>query len=474
MNIPVALFGILLGGLFAIFLFAYTFHYWLVGLVFLLLVLFSARRQNWILWLWRVVAGDKRAGGSRWAGVAINYLAIAAAGYLPTAFLFKLSELSLGKDDASTTAALLLGAGVLVESFVLFFAARKDPMPSIFDIAKNSSALEAFVSDPAAVAGRSKLEEIDPARLAELVRKDVIGQDRIVADVAGQLARRIRQGRKNKPLGVVMFVGATGAGKTELAKALAKYAFEGRMTRVDCNELTESHAAQRLIGAPPGYIGSENGGQLTRDIMRLGSGVILLDEIEKAHEAVLRVIMGLLDEGRLTEASTGQTADASQFLIVMTSNAAHAELAELVEKISDDDERRRAVKDTLAGVFRPEQLARIDDIYCFGHLDRRAMVEVVGKFLYGFADEAGVILTGVDSQLLIETVLRHEKGAKYGIRELIRLVERAIVDGMLDRRAEGFKYVSIECQGDAVQVVGVPTPGGLANATREARGAVGA
>jgi ATP-dependent Clp protease ATP-binding subunit ClpA len=266
-----------------------------------------------------------------------------------------------------------------------------------------------------------------------------------------------------------MLVGATGAGKTELAKALAKYAFEGRMTRVDCNELTESHAAQRLIGAPPGYVGSENGGQLTRDIMRLGSGVILLDEVEKAHEAVLRVIMGLLDEGRLTEASTGQTADASKFLIVMTSNAEHDKLAELVATVADEDERRRAVKDTLTGVFRPEQLARIDDVYCFGHLDRRAMVEVVGKFLLGFAADAGVQLVAVDSALLIDTVLRHEKGAKYGIRELVRLVERAIVDGMLDRRAEGFRHVAIQCQGDAVEVVGVPA-GEAKAAGRRAQG----
>src|SRR5690606_1925645 len=113
------------------------------------------------------------------------------------------------------------------------------------------------------------LPQIDPAELAAQLKGDVIGQDPIIDDVAAQVARRIRHARASKPLGVFLFVGATGAGKTELAKSLANHAFEGRLSRVDCNELTESHAAQRLIGAPPGYIGSEQGGQLTRDIMRL-------------------------------------------------------------------------------------------------------------------------------------------------------------------------------------------------------------
>lgn len=473
MNIPLALFGILLGGLFAIFLFAYTFHYWLVGLVFLLLVLFSARRQNWILWLWRVVAGDKRAGGSRWAGVAVNYLAIAAAGFLPTAFLLKLSDLSQGK-DATTAAALLLGAGVLVEAFALYFAARRDPMPSIFDIVKNPGRLEAFVSDSSAPVGRAKLEEIDPARLAALIRQDVIGQDRIVADVAGMLARRIRLARRNKPLGVTMFVGATGAGKTELAKSLAKHAFDGKLIRIPCNELESEQSVSRLIGTAAGWTGYGGETLLSTPVQQLGTGVILFDEVEKAHEAVLRVIMTLLDEGQISDAGSNRTLDASQFFIVLTSNAKHEELAELTEKITDPDELRRAVGDTLTGdKFRPEILARIDTIHCFGHLSRRSVVEVVGKFLRGFAEQAGVTLTAVDEGLLIDTLVRHERGAK-GVRQLVRLVEGAIVDGMLDRRAEGFKYVAIECQGDAVQVVGVPTPGGLANATREARGAVGA
>jgi ATP-dependent protease Clp ATPase subunit len=419
------------------------------GLVLVLVGLYAGRRDSWIQWtVYHLIGGA--------AATPLGRMFHQMAFLVPVTVAGKGPELIAGAIRGSESLANGLG-GVLITAAVpvaLYYIAKERFMPSIFDIASDRAALETFAQE-GKPRQRPQLPEIDPARLAELVRQDVIGQDAIVADVTALLARRVRQQRQGRPLGVVLFVGATGAGKTELAKALAKHAFEGRLTRVDCNELTESHSAQRLIGAPPGYIGSEQGGQLTRDIERLGSGVILFDEVEKAHEAVLRIIMGLLDEGRLTEASTGRVADASQFFIVLTSNAEHQKLAELVEQVTDPDERRRAVKDTLQSVFRPEQLARIDEIHAFGPLDRRARIEVVGKFLFQFAAESGVRLVSVDTDLLIDTVTRHEKSAKYGIRELIRLVERAIVDGMLDRRAEGFRDVAIAVEGDRIEVRGV-------------------
>lgn len=323
-------------------------------------------------------------------------------------------------------------------------------MKDIFSIIDDQNKFDDFVNgDESPV-----VIDINPVALAAAMRADVIGQDHIIEDVATTLARRVQLTRRKKPLAVLMFVGATGAGKTELAKSIAKHAFENRLLRFDMNEFTEAHSTQRLIGSPPGYMGSDQGGQLTREIKRMRSGVILFDEIEKGHPDVYKLIMGLLDEGRITEQSSGQTMDASKFAIVLTSNAEHEKLAHLVKTVSDLDDRKRATKDTLLSVFKPEQLARIDEIFVFGNLDRRSLAKVIGKFLFGFADDAGVEIDSVDAELLIQTITKHEK-SDCGIRELIRLVEKAVLDGMLEARAAGFSSVAIDAGSDGVVVRGV-------------------
>ncbi|MCX8018640.1 MAG: AAA family ATPase, partial [Rhodocyclaceae bacterium] len=209
-------------------------------------------------------------------------------------------------------------------------------MISVFDLVDDRSKLEAFFA-------AEKLNAV--VQVIPAIKSEVIGQDFVVEDVVRTLNRRTQLKRSNKPLGVFMFVGATGSGKTELAKSIAKHVFDGRLVRFDMNEFTDASSAQRLIGSPPGYIGSEHGGQLTQAIKRMGSGVILFAEIEKADPAVYKMIMGLMDEGRITEQSTGETMDAKNFVIIMTSNAAHRELAEIAGRINDPEERRRAVKD---------------------------------------------------------------------------------------------------------------------------------
>lgn len=348
-----------------------------------------------------------------------------------------------------SVAMLATGATMSLLGALYFHYLKEGNMISVLDLVDDRSKLEDFF----AAGSENPVVSIDPERVIAAIKQEVIGQDFVVEDVVRTLYRRTQLRRSGKPLGVFMFVGATGSGKTELAKSLARHCFEDRLVRFDMNEFTEASSAQRLVGAPPGYIGSEQGGQLTQAIKRMGNGVILFDEIEKADPAVYKMIMGLMDEGRITEQSTGETMHATNFMIIMTSNAAHRELADISARISDPDERRRAVKDTLLQVFRPEQLARVDDIFCFNKLDRRAIAQIVAKFVQKFAAEAGVVLEKIDTDLVIDIVLKHERMSDYGIRELVRLVEKSIIDGMLDVRNAGHKRVKIGVSGDRVVVI---------------------
>jgi ATP-dependent Clp protease ATP-binding subunit ClpA len=286
-----------------------------------------------------------------------------------------------------------------------------------------------------------------PQDLADQLKRRVLGQDPIVDDVAATVARRLRLRRPNKPVAVLMFAGATGAGKTELAKALAD-ALRAELVRIDCNELTESHSVQRLIGAPPGYVGSDQPGQLTGALARARQGVLLLDEIEKADRKVMDVLMGFLDEGRLTDQATGQTVAGDGFLVVMTSNAAHSEIAQIADAEPDPVARAAKVKDELQRFFRPEQLARIDQIYPFRPLPFEARVELVLMMLTRFAAEAGVSIVpgGVDPAAVAAALQVQAKVAGYGVREFQRTLEAAVMDGFLDAAASGARHVSIRVE----------------------------
>ena len=331
-------------------------------------------------------------------------------------------------------------------------------MKSIFDLvpAEQQSGLRDFLQgrDPAAAGGQfADFSQLDSRAVTESIKGRVIGQDSIVDEVVTTAFRRARLRRPNKPLAVFLLVGATGAGKTELAKALADQLFEGRLIRVDCNELSQPHQVARLIGAPPGYVGSERGGQLCRDIGRVGSGVLLFDEIEKADPAVMKVIMGLLDEARLTEQSTGTTFNSTGFLIVLTSNAAAQGIAKVAVSVADPQERAAKVKDELKNAgFLPEVLARIDSIFPFGPLSREAVAEIVGRFLMKFSGDTGVGLVALDSALLVDLVTRQEKLSAYGVREVVRLVENTVVDGLLAVKDAGYKQAAIRVRDGRVSV----------------------
>jgi ATP-dependent Clp protease ATP-binding subunit ClpB len=250
--------------------------------------------------------------------------------------------------------------------------------------------LEVTDEDIAAVVSRwtgipvNKLMEGEREKLLHLeeqLHARVIGQDRAIVSVSDAI-RRARAGLNdpNRPLGSFMFLGPTGVGKTELAKALAEYLFDSSeaMVRLDMSEYMEKHTVARLIGAPPGYVGYEEGGQLTEAVRRRPYSVLLLDEIEKAHPDVFNVLLQVLDDGRLTDGQ-GRTVDFRNTLIVLTSNIGSPLILEMQARGEDATEIREAVLGELQGHFRPEFLNRVDDIIVFDALspaDLRKIVEI--------------------------------------------------------------------------------------------------
>jgi hypothetical protein len=434
---------------------------WLLGgLATLVLVTFAVSRLG-SAWLGLLTAaGGLVVAWRRWPGVSIGHYLTSVRAAWPAALFSSGAALQFGASaylhtPPEMTTVLVAGGVAAIAAGVAAAIFEGTLMKSIFDLvpADQQEDLQEFVQgggEPGAPRGKfADFSALDVDGVSAAVRERVIGQDAIVADVVRTAFRRARLRRPNKPVATFLFVGATGSGKTELAKAMATELFEGRLIRVDCNELSASHNVARLIGAPPGYVGSDQGGQLCRDIGRIGTGVLLFDEIEKADPAVLRVIMSLLDEGRLTEQSTGHTYSATGFVIVLTSNAAADAIAQVVAAVGDGTERAGRVKDELKSAgFLPEVLARIDSVFPFAELSRAAVIEIVGRFLMQFASDAGVELVGVDSALLIELVTQQEKLADYGVREVVRLVENSVVDGLLSVRDAGRTTAAIRvCDG---------------------------
>jgi len=202
--------------------------------------------------------------------------------------------------------------------------------------------------------------------MEDLLRKRVVGQDAALTAVANAI-RRSRAGLqdRNRPIGVFMFLGPTGVGKTETARALAEFLFddERAMVRIDMSEYMEKHSVSRLIGAPPGYVGYDEGGYLTENVRRRPYSVILLDEVEKAHPDVWNIMLQIFDDGRLTDGK-GRTVDFKNTVIIMTSNVAAGATGE-------------NVREALRAYFKPEFLNRIDDIITFRSLDKAEIAKIV-------------------------------------------------------------------------------------------------
>jgi ATP-dependent Clp protease ATP-binding subunit ClpB len=278
----------------------------------------------------------------------------------------------------------------------------------------------------------TRLVETERAKLLVLedrLHQRVVGQEEAVEAVSDAV-RRSRAGLQdpNRPIGSFIFLGPTGVGKTELCKALAEVLFddENAMVRIDMSEFMEKHTVARLIGAPPGYVGYEEGGLLTEAVRRRPYSVVLLDEMEKAHRDVFNVLLQVLDDGRLTD-SLGHTVDFTNTIVVMTSNVGSQAIQEITKEGGSEQEVRDAVKEALQARFLPEFLNRIDETIVFHPLDKkhiRKIVDIQVKRLVKQAGKAGITLECTDGAL--EEIARLGYDPVYGARPLKRVIQQQL------------------------------------------------
>ena len=337
-----------------------------------------------------------------------------------------------------------------------------------FDREKHKNRLKVTEEDIAAVVSGwtripvKKLAEEESVRLRRLektLHKRVIGQEEAVSAVA-KAVRRGRVGLKdpNRPIGSFLFLGPTGVGKTEICKALAEAMFgdEQSMIRVDMSEYMEKHSVSKMIGSPPGYVGYEEGGQLSEKVRRSPYSVILLDEIEKAHPDVFNILLQVLDDGHITDAQ-GRKVDFKNTIIIMTSNAGAQSIIEpkrlgfaSTEDSKHDYERMKSsVMEEVRRIFKPEFLNRIDEIIVFHALDKEHMKKIVTLMTRTLIDrcktQMGIDLIIRDS--VKQYIVEKAYDPKYGARPLRRMIQNKLEDGLAEELLEGRIHA-----GDTVEI----------------------
>ena len=296
----------------------------------------------------------------------------------------------------------------------------------------------------------SKIAQEESAKLLNLeeeLHKRVVGQEEAVEAISRAI-RRARAGLKDpkRPIGSFIFLGPTGVGKTELARALAEVMFgdEDAMIRIDMSEYMEKHATSRLVGAPPGYVGFDEGGQLTEKVRRKPYSVVLLDEIEKAHPDVFNILLQVLDDGRLTD-SKGRTVDFRNTVVIMTSNVGADALKyqknlgfSLGDTTSKYKDMKSTMLDELKKAFRPEFLNRIDEMIVFHSLEKEHLKEIVSfmaNTLTKRLKEQDIELELTESAL--EKIAQEGYDPQYGARPIRRALQKNVEDRLSEELLKG-------------------------------------
>jgi ATP-dependent Clp protease ATP-binding subunit ClpC len=280
--------------------------------------------------------------------------------------------------------------------------------------------------------------------MADDIKKMVIGQDEAVIKIAKAIQRN-RVGLKDpkKPIGSFIFLGPTGVGKTELARSLARYLFdnEDNLIRIDMSEYMEKFTVSRLIGAPPGYVGYEEGGQLTEKVRRKPYSVVLLDEIEKAHPDVFNILLQVLDDGQLTD-GLGRKVDFKNTLIIMTSNIGARQLKDFGQGVgfatqarqeAQDENSKTVIQSALKRTFSPEFLNRIDDVVVFNSLGKAEIFRIIDNALDGLTKRLGTLKLQLTlSEEAKEFVADKGYDPQFGARPLHRAIQKYIEDPLAE------------------------------------------
>ena len=300
--------------------------------------------------------------------------------------------------------------------------------------------------------------------LEKELHKRVVGQDEAIVAVSDAI-RRSRAGLQDshRPIGSFIFLGTTGVGKTELAKALAEFLFddENNMVRIDMSEYQERHSVSRLIGAPPGYVGYDESGQLTEAVRRKPYSVVLLDEIEKAHQDVYNILLQILDDGRLTD-NKGRLVDFKNTIIIMTSNIGAMAIQEMITGAgtgtgagADFDEMRNKVMEILRQFMKPEFLNRIDDIIMFTPLSKEQIINVVAMQFHSLKkmlkrNDIEIEMTTEAMKHIAET----SYDVRYGARPVKRMMQRELINDLskmiLSDKVNKEKPIIVDCEGEKI------------------------